>query len=400
MSRLTFSRKNSCREVVDREMTESIPLTYVKQRDGRETELSTAPDGLRYRVVEMDDLVEADINRWLELRASNPALDSPYFHPAFTAAVAASRSDVRVIVGEQRCGAKSSFLPVQFEGRSCRPVGYPAADFQGPICARLSPFDVAAAIRAAGASSYHFDHMREGIAEFEPWTFGREESPYVDVSGGMTGYLSRASRTGKENIRKAGRLSRKAERDYGPVRFVAESADIALLDAVIALKRRQYRETGSRDYFSDARHIHLLHRLFETRGVAFGGVLSAVYAGQHLLAAHFGLRAGSILHWWFPVYDSDFARLSPGWLLLRALIDSAPELGLERIDLGRGADEYKRRVMTGYQVVCQGEVCLNPLRHRAASARRTALGLVKSSRVAPPVRRAIRQARRRARALP
>ena len=127
-----------------------------------------------------------------------------------------------------------------------------------------------------------------------------------------------------------------------------------MLDTVIALKRRQYADTGARDYFSDLEHVRLLHRLLETRGSDFGGMLSAIYAGSHLLAAHFGLRAGPVLHWWFPVYDPAFARLSPGWLLLNAVIDAAPDLGVERIDLGRGMDDYKRRAMTGHHLVCQG----------------------------------------------
>ena len=73
--------------------------------------------------------------RWLELRASNPALDSPYFHPEFATAVAATRRGVRVILGEDAYGVITSFLPVQVDKRTCRPAGAPAADFQGPICA-------------------------------------------------------------------------------------------------------------------------------------------------------------------------------------------------------------------------------------------------------------------------
>ena len=99
-------------------------------------------------------------------------------------------------------------------------------------------------------------------------------------------------------------------------------------------------------------------------------MLSAVYAGEHLIAAHFGLRAGPVLHWWFPVYDPEFSRLDPGWMQLRAVLEAGPELGLERIDLGRGDGEWKRWLGTGYQLVCQGAVIRNPLRHRTASARR------------------------------
>jgi CelD/BcsL family acetyltransferase involved in cellulose biosynthesis len=357
----------------------------------------TANRGVRHRVVEIADLTAADIDRWLELRASNPALDSPYFHPEFAAAVSATRPGVAVIVEDDSPGPVISFLPVQFDKRTCRSAGSPAADFQGPICAPEHDYDIAAAVRASGASSYRFDHMRDGLAGYAPWTFTSQQSPYMEVSGGIDGYLSRATKSGKDKVAEARRLSRKAEREHGPVRLVTESADVTLLETVIALKREQYRATGARDYFADRRHVGLLHRLFDTRGTDFGGILSAVYAGPHLLAAHFGLRAGPILHWWFPVYNPDYSRLSPGWVLLRAMVDAAPELGLERIDLGRGLDDYKRRAMTGHAVVSQGEVSRNRVRHRAVLARRGMMTAVRSSRLAPTLSGAARYARRRSR---
>lgn len=362
------------------------------------TDYGAAPTGdpaVGHRVVEMADLTAAETVRWLELRASNPDLDSPYFHPQFAAAVAATRPGVRVILGEDVSGVITSFLPVQFDKKSCRPVGSPAADFQGPICAPGVDFDVVAALRVAGASSYAFDHMRDRIPAMEPWTLDRQQSPYLDVSGGMEGYLSRVDRSGKDKVAEARRLTRKAERDHGPVHFVAQSVDAAVLDTVIARKRDQYSRTGARDYFSDPKHVLLLHRLLETREADFGGMLSAVYAGPHLLAAHFGLRAGPVLHWWFPVYDPAFARLSPGWLLLNAVIDATPDLGLERIELGRGVDDYKRRAMTGYHTVSEGVVIANPLRRSLALGRRQAVAAVRRSRLAPALRGAVRFARRR-----
>ncbi len=75
-----------------------------------------------------------------------------------------------------------------------------------------------------------------------------------------------------------------------------------------------------------------------------------------------------MLHWWFPVYDPQFAAFAPGWILLRELTVAAPSLGVTRIDLGRGDDEYKRRAKTGDTMVCQGFVTES----RAALATRRA----------------------------
>lgn len=365
------------------------------------TEAKPGPPAERiahHHVVEMNDLGSAHIERWLELRASNPALESPYFHPAFTAAVASTRPGVRVIVGETADGSVASFLPVQFDRRTCRPAGWPAADFQGPICAPNVEFDITATLRGAKIASYEFDHMLDGLPGLEPWIFGREPSSYVDVSGGLDGYMSHAGSTGKRRIKDAARLGRKAEREHGPVRIVAESADPSLLDWVISLKRRQYQATGARDYFGDPKHVELLHRLLAaSSGSEFGGLLSAVYTGDHLIAAHFGLRAGPVLHWWFPVYDPEFSRLDPGWMQIRAMLEASPQLGLERIDLGRGDGEWKRWLATGHQLVCQGAVIRNPLRHRTASARRRFTQAAKSSPAAPALRSVVHYARRRSR---
>jgi CelD/BcsL family acetyltransferase involved in cellulose biosynthesis len=365
-----------------------------------ETQRGPQPERVsRHHLVEMDELGSAHVERWLELRASNPALDSPYFHPAFTETVASTRTGVKVIVGETAEGSLASFLPVQVDKRTCRPAGWPGADFQGPICAPGVDFDITAALRTSRIASYEFDHLLDGVWGFEPWIFGRQPSRNVDVSGGLDGYLSRANSTGKRRIRDAARLARKAEREHGPVRVIAESTDSTVLDAVIALKRRQYHATGARDYFGDAKHVELMHRLLATgTGSDFGGLLSAVYAGDHLIAAHFGLRAGPVLHWWFPVYDPEFSRLDPGWMQVRAIIDAAPQLGIERIDLGRGEEgDWKRWLGTGYQLVCQGAVIPNPLRHRTASARRRLTQAAKSSPAAPAMRSVVHYARRRSR---
>jgi CelD/BcsL family acetyltransferase involved in cellulose biosynthesis len=354
-----------------------------------------ADRAVRYRITEVGEMSTAERDRWLELRASNPALDSPYFHPGFTAAVAATSPNVRLIIGEDARGTITWFLPVQLNGRMCRPAGAPAADFQGPICSPGTNFDIAQAVAASGAASYVFDHMRDGVRGLEACIQDRQPSPHMNVEGGIDGYLSRCSRSGKDKVAEARRLTKKAGREYGPVQFIAESRDPALLDTLISLKRRQYADTGARDYFAAAEHVELMHRLLANGAEDFGGVLSAVFAGPHLFAAHFGLRAGPVVHWWFPVYNPQFSRFSPGWMLLYAVIEAAEQLGVERIDLGRGMDDYKRRAMTGQQLVCQGAFIGRPLRRHAAVARTKLLTALKSSPAGPPLRRAVRYARQR-----
>jgi CelD/BcsL family acetyltransferase involved in cellulose biosynthesis len=136
-----------------------------------------------------------------------------------------------------------------------------------------------------------------------------------------------------------------------------------------------------------------MHRLLHTRDPAFAGILSTVHIGDHLVAAHFGIRSDHVLHWWFPVYDPAYAQLSPGWILLREIVAATPGLGVSRIDLGRGDDEYKRRAKTGEILVGQGTITRSGTRHMLRRARHTTINAAKASPVGPALRQVARRLR-------
>jgi CelD/BcsL family acetyltransferase involved in cellulose biosynthesis len=344
------------------------------------------------RLVSFDALTGEEIGAWHTLRAANPALDSPYFHPGFAAAVHASGRPVSVVVVRGVAGEVSALLPGHREGGRLRPVGWPGADFQGPVLApdmKLGPMD----LLVDGVREFEFDHLIPQGPEFDPWIIATQPSPYLDTTDGLDGYLARASRTGKDNMGQARRRAAKAERMHGPVRFAADVVDDAVLGQVIELKRAQYAATGGRDYFRQPDRIELMHRLLHTREPAFAGILSTVYIGDRLVAAHFGIRSNHVLHWWFPVYDPAYAQLSPGWILLREIVAATPRLGVSRIDLGRGDDEYKRRAKTGEILVSKGTITRSSTRHMLRRARHTTIRAAKASPVGPALRQVARRLR-------
>ena len=343
------------------------------------------------RMVTFDALSAEEVAAWHRLRAANPALDSPYFHLGFAAAVHASGRTVHVVVTRDRAGAVTSLLPCHREGTVIRPVGWPGADFQSPILASGTSFDPLALL-TDGVRRFEFDHLLPS-PEFDAWIVSRQASPYLDVTGGMEGYLQRASKTGRDNMAQARRRAAKAEREYGPIRFEADIVDAKALARVIELKRDQYAATGARDYFFEPDRRDLMSLLLNTRDRDFAGVLSTLYSGDALVAAHFGIRSGPVLHWWFPVYDPQFSGLAPGWILLRELVLVAPELGVTRIDLGRGDDEYKRRAKTGEIEVCQGVLTRSSARRLLRRASTTMIGAVKASPLAPTLRTVARKLR-------
>ena len=344
------------------------------------------------RATSFGALTAAEIDAWHRLRDANPLLDSPYFHPGFAGAVHDAGHAVTVIIGRDERDDIKLVMPCHRERSTMRPVGWPGADFQGPLVEPGTSFEPRDLL-TDGASALTFDHLADAYPDLAPWTESSRPSPYVDTSGGLAGYLGRASGSGKDNMGQARRKAAKAARTYGDIRFAADIVDEAALARVIELKRGQYAATGVRDYFGEPCRVELLSRLLHTRDPSFAGVLSTLHAGPHLLAAHFGLRAGGVLHWWFPVYDPAFSAFAPGWILLRELVDACPTLGVTRIDFGRGDDEYKRRAKTGETIVYQGIVTKSSTRRALRHARDVLVAAAKSSPLGPGLRRVARRLR-------
>lgn len=334
-------------------------------------------------IVELDRLSNSDLEVWRRLRDSNESLDSPYFHPGFSAAVDEVWGDVFAVVARTPDGTPRLLLPIQTNRGVARPAGWPAVDFQAPIAAPNEYFEPRSLLQAGGFRTFAFDHLLDDSPGFEPWIEVRHTSPLIDISGGLDGYLDRASSTGRQNVQQSRRRTRKLESELGEVRFVAESDDDELLEDLIRLKQGQYRATRTPDYFGIAGRRDFLRAILRRNEPEFGGLLSGLYAGDRLVAAHLGLRSNGVLHWWFPVYDPELARFGPGWMLLRQLMIAAPTLGLTRIDLGRGDDEYKRRAKTGEVVVCEGRVGTSQIRRRVRAVRRQAVSHLRASRIGP-----------------
>ena len=290
--------------------------------------------------------------RWRELRQENPELVSPFFCVEFTDAIAHARTDVEVAVITDG-GKITGLFPFQRRRWSVgRPVGGLISDYQGIICRRDFTCDPIELLRHCSLLAWDFDHLLVSQSFFSAFHRNQDGSPVLDLSSGYNAYAAqtRAART------KVIKLERRLEREVGPVRFVFHSSGAADLARVLAWKTSQYLTHGKTDLFATPWVMSALRRIHATGTAHFCGTLSLLYAGDHMVAGHFGMRAGTVWHYWFPAYDSRYAKYSPGFLLLLKMIQAAPGLGVTTIDLGRGMTLYKERLKNGCVAIAEGSV--------------------------------------------
>ncbi len=352
-------------------------------------EVCAAAPSAALRVVRIgaNELTREQVVRWTEIQEASALLHSPFFRPEFTQAVATVRGDVEVGIlnrGEEIVG----FLPFQRRGQWFgRPVAAGLNDFQAVICDANCGFDPQQLLRGCGLLTWKFDHLVVAHSAMESYTRYHHPSPYMNLASGFTAFLANQPST-KRRMPLTLRKTRKLEREHGPLRFVAHSTDPRVFQFLRERKSAQWQRTGEADVFALPWTVELLNRLNREQNPNCCGMLSALYAGDRLIAAMQSLRSGGVLHAWFTTYEPSLAKYSPGWLLFLRLAQEANFLGIDRIDLGAGPEPYKKSLESGATRLACGSLTVSPLLREVQRGAYRAKQWVKSSPLRVPARAA------------
>lgn len=290
-----------------------------------------------------DELGEEEILRWRHLQDSDPELASPFLAPEFAIAVGASRAAARVAVLEEGFFA--------FEAHRfgvARPIGAGLSDQQAVVCPASRTVDARALATRCGVAALRLENVPATRLPRSLERVVHYPSPIIDLRDGYPAFVEARRRASRNLVPSVQRKRRKMEREIGPVRFEFDSADPAALQTVMRWKSRQYAELGEWDRFADPTVVALLERLHGTRAPGCTGTLSLLFAGDQIAAAHFGLRSQQVLCSWFPTYDPDLARYSPGMLLHLLMAEAAAERGVTAFDLGAGEHGRYKSELAAY----------------------------------------------------
>jgi len=335
-----------------------------------------------YRLLAPADLDPGLLALWRNTQAANDDLASPYFCPEFTQAVAAVRADARVVVIENQ-GRAAGFFPFQRSALGVgKPVGGPLSDYHGVIAAPQSDWDVRALMRAAGLSLWNFDHLVGDTQRFAPWIAASTISPQIDLREGYDRYVEARRAAGSDLVPKTEGLARKCARERGEIVFTWHEEKDDALEHLFRWKGEQYRRSGIPDGFAVPWTRALLRRICGTQGQPFAGICSTLRIGGRLAAVHVGMRHGALLHYWFPAYDAEFAKFSVGSILLLRIAAAASAHGVSLVDLGKGTDAYKERLMNRSVNLHEGCVEMPSVAALGRSMRRLAERSAAKSRAA------------------
>lgn len=300
--------------------------------------------GPKVDIIATSELTPELTARWAELRAMNPALYSPYFHPDYTAMIGKLRDDVRIAVISENTDILA-FFPFQGSGGFVRPVGAPMTDYHGFIEAPGAALDHIAILDAAGIGAWHYWALVSDSDDLHAHHQKTELGCMLNISQGAESWRDARDKSYRRHLKSTRRRIRKADDEVGQRRFEFNSMDQDVFDTLIKWKRGKFAETGKYDVLSAGWTLEMLERLWAQHG-KLRCAMHAMYFGDRLAAVDLGLTDGQTFHSWMVAYDSDLHTYAPGIQLLEALIDAAVDLGYVRIDLGVGLDGYKKHYGT------------------------------------------------------
>jgi CelD/BcsL family acetyltransferase involved in cellulose biosynthesis len=290
---------------------------------------------------------------WTNAQGSHEQFSSPFFCPEFTAAVGAVRDDVRIALLESDGAA--GFFPFELAApRVGRPAGGRLSDYQGVIAPPELQWNAEELLQHCELDRYHYKRLIGSQQQFQAYHSAFACSVLMDLGGGFDAYAERLRLSGSGVLNKVAAYRRCMNRDVGPVRYEACSNSAEVRRWLFACKSSQYLRTGYDDKFQTPWIRNLLELLHTTGDAVFGGMLSVLWAGDRIAAAHLGLRWKDTLHYWWPCYDTRLGRYSPGLILLVEMARRAALSGISQIDLGRLDAPYKRRFMTGNVAIAEG----------------------------------------------
>jgi len=302
---------------------------------------------LAIRLLRSADLSETDRNAWKRLQKANAALESPFFCPEFTEAIAAYRQDGEIAVLARGDTNPTGFFPFHRQRRDVgRPVGLGLSDMHGVIGGDGLNWTASQLLHGCRLRSWHFDHLPTVQKPFAGFGWTEAGSPYLDLTEGFDVYAGKQREKGSSFIPKVQRLARKFARDVAPLRTELHTADSAVFEQLIVWKSEQRTRTGTYDILTEEWVCQVLDHIRQWQTPDFAGVLSVLYAGDSIAAVNFGMRSRTVLHYWFPAYNPVYAQYSPGIILLLEMARLAADRGITRLDLGKGSEPYKSRLMS------------------------------------------------------
>jgi CelD/BcsL family acetyltransferase involved in cellulose biosynthesis len=203
-------------------------------------------------------------------------------------------------------------------------------------------------LRDAGGALEHFRTVltKSGLPHLV--VPAEERCPYMPIDGTWAEMLGRRSSVTRHSFRnRQSRLNRLTGGELR-IRILDDPQnESGLLDRMIALEMQ--KQVGGRISIPFlGQHAGVFVSLFDKLGPKGWLCVAVMEWNDRLLSWHLLFRCGKRLWGYLTAYDHEFARLSPGTMMIPAIVDHGFAQGCTEYDFLSGEEPYKMQWATGF----------------------------------------------------
>jgi CelD/BcsL family acetyltransferase involved in cellulose biosynthesis len=312
-------------------------------------------------VVPATDLSREHRALWSDFLCLNMGLDGPAFQPEFVCGLAQYIPDCKIAILHQGSNVVG-YLPFSAIGRQRVARAIPMCDYQAIIGVPDILWDMREVLRSAGLRSWIFQNLPQDQIPRQATYLSTSFSPRIHLKDGFEAYRAELAAAGKSARHILDNIKR-LERSHGPISLNHNVADEVVLSRLLRLKAERFAPNGRFPDWVD-KTLTYFHR--RTTGPV-AGLLSVMKASDKYVAYLFSLKADDLLYYWFPTFEPQFQKYSPGLIMLWSLIRDLNALNCSKIDLGPGNEPYKEYFANRWVKIASGRLDAN---ESVAGARR------------------------------
>jgi len=174
------------------------------------------------------------------------------------------------------------------------------------------------------------------------WSWRDESnSPYLETTGGFSGYLNSFSRKKRYNLIRTRKLLVKEE-NWETKKLLAPQEIEKYYDTLVSLHAERAKRKGIRSTFTEEKvgHFHktLIRALLTEGKIAF----TILYKNDRALAASYCLRHNRKYYFYQSGISIEGERCSAGLVLLSWIVEKCFDEGCLEFDFLQGSEEYKK----------------------------------------------------------
>ena len=293
-------------------------------------------------IVKPRELTAEDSDVWKRILQAQPRLWLPQLMPEFAWAAQAAGRCVEIAVLKDSQGIVGFFAFARTAAQVAEPVGGVTSDQEAWVIPADRAIDMRFILKACGLRRWEFGHWDAIQCRRLASMAYLDDCRVIDLSQGLENYEQHIRSNHSSWWNGTHRKGRKLAREVGAVEFQWQDPEVdECLGMLARWKRQQLLGKGFSDMFQEEWVTRLFHESVRHSSDDFQVIISTLRSGGELLAVHLGLRSGETLLSWIPTFHPDFAKYSPGNQLMWSMVQRAPQVGIVKIDLGRGENPSK-----------------------------------------------------------